>query len=757
MFSLPLLNAIFASLCHRPNRLEWDPMRIFKLSDRLALLAVVGVVTPALVLTGMIGFASQVDTRSRERQEQVLAHGFEMKREEIARVAVGQSVWDDAARHLSQLDMEWARFNVRDFFVHANNFEFAAVVGADNRFGYASHDGKESGPGIDTFAAATAPLVAKIRERESRLAPLDVRVASGEVLAQPVQESNLLRVNGALYAITATLVQPDQTPKLINGAAPITVIGDELNADFLKSLGDAYLVDGLRLAPPRIRSTNGRAHLDLRDAAGTPLLGLEWAPERPGQAMLAVALPLLLAGIALLIGLAAMFHLRARRAVDSLIASEKRASHLAYHDPLTGLPNRALVSERLALAIANARRSGRSFAVHCIDLDRFKDVNDTFGHHVGDELIRHVARALTDTCRGVDTVARLGGDEFVVIQEDCTAAKAAQLADRLVAVLALPVELSTGSIYTGGSIGITLVTQSTVRDAAECLREADLALYRAKDGGRGRYAFFESDMDAAVRHRRTMQNDLREAIRTSQLSMFYQPQVDGKNKVTGVEALMRWTHPTRGPVSPAVFIPLAEECGLIETLGWFAMRRAFEDSVRWPGIKIGVNVSAAQLRIRGFLDQVKLLVDETGIDTSRFEFEITEGLLLADSAETHAILKGIRDLGFQLALDDFGTGYSSLSYLKKYPITRIKIDRSFISTLGADDESEDVVAAIVRLARALKMAVVAEGVETVDQRTRLASAGCRDIQGYLASKPLPVEAVQGFIEGYAKTATPEAA
>jgi diguanylate cyclase (GGDEF)-like protein len=732
-------------------------MRFLKPSDRLALLAIVGVVTPALLLAGMVGFASQVDTRSRERQEKVLAHGFEMKREEIARVAVGQSVWDDAAKHLSKLDIEWARFNVRDFFVHANNFEFAAVVGPDNKFGYASHQGHEAGVDVDTFGSATAPLVAKIRERELQLAPIATRVASGDVLASPVQESNLLRVGGDLYAITATLVQPDQTPGLISGPAPITVVGDELNADFLKTLGAAYLVDGLRLAPPQIRSTNDRAHVDFKDAGGAQVLGLEWAPERPGQAMLAVALPMLLAGIALLIGLAIVFHLRARRAVEGLIASEKRASHLAYHDSLTGLPNRALVSERLALAIANARRSGRSFAVHCIDLDRFKEVNDTFGHHVGDELIRHVARALTDTCRGVDTVARLGGDEFVVIQEGCTAAKAAQLADRLVAVLALPVELSTGSIYTGGSIGITLVTQSTARDAAECLREADLALYRAKDGGRGRYCFFEADMDAAIRNRRSLQEDLREAIRGNQLTMFYQPQVDGRNRITGVEALMRWTHPTRGAVSPAVFIPAAEECGLIETLGWFAMRRAFEDSTRWPDIKIAINVSAAQLRIRGFLDQVSQLVAETGIDTKRFEFEITEGLLLADSAETHTVLKGIRDLGFQLALDDFGTGYSSLSYLKRYPITRIKIDRSFISNLGVDEESEDVVAAIVRLARALKMAVVAEGVETTEQRTRLASAGCRDIQGYLASKPLPVEMVQDFIDGFAKAGKSEAA
>jgi predicted signal transduction protein with EAL and GGDEF domain len=345
----------------------------------------------------------------------------------------------------------------------------------------------------------------------------------------------------------------------------------------------------------------------------------------------------------------------------------------------------------------------------------------------------------------------------VVIQADCTAEKAAQLADRFVTVLSLPADLSAGKVCASGSIGITLVTPLTARDAAECLRESDLALYRAKDSGRNRYCFFEAAMDAAIRNRRSMQEDLRQALQGEELTMVYQPLVDGKNHIIGVEALMRWTHPRYGPVSPGVFIPLAEECGLIETLGWFAMRRVFEDSERWPGIKIGVNISSAQLRARGFLDQLERLVGETGIDTLRFEFEITEGLLLAAPAEMDTVLPGIRNLGFQLALDNFGTGYSSLSCLRRYPITRIKIDRSLIANLGVEEGSEDLVAAIVRVARALNMAVVAEGVETSEQRRRLACAGCPELQGFIASKPLPAEMVQGFIEGCAKAARPVAA
>jgi sensor domain CHASE-containing protein len=318
-------------------------MRVLKPIKRLTLLAVVGVVIPGILLAGVVALASQADTRSRERQEHLLVHGFDMKREDVARVAVGYSVRDVSAKNLSELNIEWARLNVGGFLLQANKFEFAAVVRANNQVGYANHNGREKGADIDLLASATAPRVAKIRERERQLAPLAERVASGDGLASPVQESNLVRVGGDLYAIMATLVQPDETPDLISGPAPIVVVGEELNADFLKSLSDAYLIDGLRLAPPGSRPTADRALLDFTDASGRKIMAIEWAPERPGHAMLAVALPLMLAYIALLVGLAIMFQLRARRVVQSLIAREKSALHLAYHDPLTGMPNRALV------------------------------------------------------------------------------------------------------------------------------------------------------------------------------------------------------------------------------------------------------------------------------------------------------------------------------------------------------------------------------------------------------------------------------
>lgn len=717
----------------------------FRLRERTAILVIAGVVGPIVLLTGLIGFAAGIDDQARSREERIVEHGFATHLADDAHTAVGQSIWDESARHLQHLDLDWARFNVRDFFLQSSGFEYAGVVAPDDSVSYAAHDGKENADRDRVFDSAITPLVAKVRAREAELGPLADRVKSGDVLRHPVQEGNLVKVAGRTYALTATLVQPDATASLIAGRAPIMITGDEIDAAFLADMSDKFML-GQAQVVAQGADVSGPARATFSDADGRPVLTLAWAPQTPGRDLLGTALPLLLVVVCALGGATWFFQRRANRAVEQLVVSEKRASHLAYHDTLTGLANRALTADRLAMAVEQARREKTSFAVHCLDLDRFKDVNDTFGHHIGDELIRIVAQRLIAACRSADTVARLGGDEFAVIQTNTTPEKAAILAGRLVELMAEPADLSIGRVHFGCSIGISLTTSSEGRDPLDCMREADLALYRAKENGRNRFCFFEPDMDAAIRNRRSLQDDLRIAIERDELSMVYQPQVDGRNRVVGVEALMRWNHPTRGAVSPGVFIPLAEECGLIEQLGWFAMRRAFADGRRWPDLKVAVNVSATQLRIKGFMDEVERLAEEYAIDPRRYEIEITEGLLLADNQETHDVLKRIRDLGFSLALDDFGTGYSSLSYLKRFPITRIKIDRSFISNLGVDDEAGDVISAIVRLARALKMAVVAEGVETDEQRQLLTAAGCRDIQGYLASRPLAVDSVQSFIE-----------
>ncbi len=414
---------------------------------------------------------------------------------------------------------------------------------------------------------------------------------------------------------------------------------------------------------------------------------------------------------------------------------------MAVHDALTALPNRVLFTDRLSHALEQLRRRPGRVAVFCIDLDRFKEVNDTFGHHCGDDLLREAAKRLAGTVRTSDTLARLGGDEFAIVQAEATPVAAAALARRINMAMVAPFELSVGRLFIGCSIGVTLIDDADV-DPVESLRQADLALYKAKEAGRGQYSFFEPEMDAALRLRRAVESDLREALANGGLEMNYQSQVDVDDRPVGVEALVRWSHPTRGAVSPSYFVPIAEECGLIDILGAYTLRAAFTDSLQWPSeIKVAVNISAAQLRLHTFIPTVKRLLEETGASAKRFELEITESVFLGENPKVHANLNRLRELGFTLALDDFGTGYSSLSYLRRYPVDKIKIDRSFTAALGADRDADEVVGAIIRLARALNLSVVAEGVETADQRRRLAIAGCSDVQGFLFSRPMPAAAM----------------
>jgi diguanylate cyclase (GGDEF)-like protein len=384
-------------------------------------------------------------------------------------------------------------------------------------------------------------------------------------------------------------------------------------------------------------------------------------------------------------------------------------------------------------------------AILALDLDRFKDVNDTFGHQFGDELLREVAKRLSGICRATDTVARLGGDEFAIVQVQATGQSAAALSDRIVKALSQPFDLSVGRVFVGSSVGIALLDKPGA-DPIDGMRQADLALYRAKGAGGGQYAFFKQEMDAALRMRRAVEADLREALASGGLSMAYQTQVDGEGRVVAVEALARWDHPVRGKLAPEFFVGVAEECGLIEPLSIFTLRTAFVDARRWPnGVKVAINISPAHLRMRSFLHTIRELVAETGADPHRFELEITESLFLGDDTHVMATLAKLREMGFALALDDFGTGYSSLSYLRKYPVDKIKIDQSFVAGLGADADADAMVTAIIRLAGALNLNVVAEGVETEDQLRRLRAAGCPDIQGFLYSHPMRAAEVDHLV------------
>jgi diguanylate cyclase (GGDEF)-like protein/PAS domain S-box-containing protein len=427
--------------------------------------------------------------------------------------------------------------------------------------------------------------------------------------------------------------------------------------------------------------------------------------------------------------------------------AESQIVYMARHDPLTALPNRTVFREAMEQTLRRLKPD-EQLSVLCLDLDHFKDVNDTLGHPVGDELLKSVTQRIMQCVRETDLVARLGGDEFAIVHVAATPETSgiAQLASRLVDVLAAPYLLEGHQVVVGVSIGVS-VAPADSEDPDQLLKNADMAMYRAKGDGRGTYRFFEPGMDARAQARRILELELRTAVRAQEFDIHYQPIRDLRaDRITGVEALVRWKHPLRGIIAPAEFIPLAEATGLIVPIGDWVLRRACADACRWPeNLSIAVNLSPVQFRNRNLIATVKQALADSGLAPERLELEITESVLLQDGGATLERLHTLRKLGVRISMDDFGTGYSSLSYLRSFPFDKIKIDRSFIHELATREDSMAIVRAVTGLGKSLGIATTAEGVETTEQLEILRNEGCTEVQGYLFSPPIPLPQIERLL------------
>ena len=676
---------------------------------------------------------SLTNTEARHQQQRMIEASFSQSLNEHLRQLHSLSRWGPFEQHLAEGNSSrWLDENIGLWLYEMFGHQLILVLDQQNQIVRVWREGQP------VSAPENDPLI-------------------GEVLQSPLvndparhDNADYARVTNRAAALAVGNIQRDY-----NALPRFRLVSLKfLDDGYLAGLAERNQLQGLHFSDGTPQPGTGARYL-LIAQAGEAVDYLNWIPSRPGAQMLRTIGPS--TGLAVLaISLLCLYMVRRlwnssvnlSQSMLRLGASEAQAQHLAFHDVLTGMPNRALVEDRLTQALALATRHDQRVALLLIDLDRFKTINDTHGHHAGDELIIAVAQRLSRIVRASNTVGRIGGDEFIVVMPDVdNIGQVHSLAQRIIDELSEPFTLFGSDVWSGASIGLALAPKDGV-DRLELMRKADIALYEAKSGGRGTYRQFERAMDESVRTRQTIAADLRTALHTHQgLEVWYQPLMDiGGQQMVGIEALLRWHHPARGLIAPGEFIAIAEETGLIIPLGEWVLAEACVTQQRFPELLVAVNVSPVQFRSTGFVERVMAIVSQNGGDPKRLELEITEGVLIEDEREARAIIVELRDAGFRIALDDFGTGYSSLNYLSNFPVDKIKIDRSFTQSLGVAENSVAIVESVVKLGHAMGLMVTAEGVETPGQMSALADAGCNQLQGYLFSQAVPADQLAALMK-----------
>ncbi len=699
---------------------------------RLSVVVPIGVIVAVAivcVVVAVLSSARRADEVTLDSERQLFSRALATRGERVLREVEGVATSEGAIRRIRiEFDREWVQSHVaarlQSYFEH----DFVFVTDASDHFLYATLGRRSVDPNwLNSIQPEVKSVLDQVRRGSS-----DGDAAAAPRHPGPRRAVRLQAFLGQPAVLAAVAVA---TPDDLSADAPIVLSVKLIDDDVLAEIASGLELRNLRKVDDEAAAA-GDYVFPLADPQGRPIARFAWTPQQPGAEIVHSIVPFVavaLAGFALLAGLV-LRHMR--RTAETIAAGESRLRHLALHDPLCGLPNRIFFGERLEAMIEKVRQGGPTVAVFYIDLDHFKDVNDTLGHPVGDELIRSVTQRLSRTLRGDDLVARLGGDEFAVITSGgFDHATLQAIASRMIATLCAPYSIANQTIVIGASVGIAVIDES-VGGAPDVMRHADLALYRAKNEGRNRACIYDSAMDADLLKRKLLENELRTAIENDELRVAYQPIVNNSGEtVVGVEALCRWTHPVRGEITPAEFIPIAEHSGLIIALGEQVLRRACLDAKAWPGITVAVNVSPLQFRRTDFVDVVERILAETDFDPTRLELEVTESTLLGAVETAELAMFRLKALGVRLALDDFGTGYSSLLYLRRFPFDKLKIDSSFVRSIERAADAAAIVHAVVSLGRGLGMKVTAEGVETAEQQLFLRAAGVHSMQGYRFGRP----------------------
>jgi diguanylate cyclase (GGDEF)-like protein len=707
--------------------------------DRARLRLVVTIGVPAVVaivclVAAVLTSARRADEASLDRERQLIQQAIADRGTRILREVESVAATSDAKQAIRRDDdPQWVERRIgkwlEDFFDH----DVVLVVDGSDRLQYTRF--RASGDaGATELAKELAASFGFLRGR--RLPSDSLRLIAAPDAVKPGRSAVLIQhlPNGPAI-VAAVAVGSDSDLASGNPSAPIVASVKYIDDDMLREIGNRLQLPGLHAIGDAAPALDKEA-ATIADAKGQTIARFAWQPVRPSGQIAGYVLPfiaLAIAGLAVLLGLMVRHMRRSERAIA---AGETQLRHLALHDPVCGLPNRIYFGERLETVIDEVRHGGPSAAVFYIDLDHFKDVNDTLGHHIGDELILKVTQRLSRVMRGDDLVARLGGDEFAIITSCTSDSYTLQAtAGRIIAAICAPYAIKGHNIIIGASIGIAVIDRRA-GDAGDILRYADMALYRAKNEGRNRACIYDAAMDADLSQRKLLEGDLLEAIENEGLKAAYQPIVNASGEtMIAVEALARWTHPRAGIISPAEFIPVAEHSGLIIQLGEWMLRRACLDGGNWPGLTVAVNVSPLQFRRSDFVDVVERILKETDFDANRLELELTESTLLGNLETAEQSMLRLKAIGVRFALDDFGTGYSSLLYLRRFPFDKLKIDSSFVRSIETASDAAAIVHAIVSLGRGLGMKVTAEGVENAEQHLFLRAAGVHSMQGYRFGRP----------------------
>lgn len=704
-------------------------MRSIELASLLTVLAA------AVLMFGIVWWsASESDRATKDRLAQTVSYALSESIEKIPYDQESVAFWDDAVVNTRvAFNADWVDVNLGvwmyDYFQH----DRVTILDTGDQVLYAMADGKRVPTGDRRPNSVTVSLASELRESLARGAYDDF--AQGRTRIPRVVDVGIVEGRPAIVSVMPLL--PHSSEVVQDKGTEILIVSTRfLDRSFLTSLENAHLLQGVRYSHENaIR--NYEQSYSIRTRSGETLGYIVWSPKLPGSDILADVLPVLATGLGF-VAIAVYSLIRhLKRIYTELVTSEAQARHLACHDALTGLANRAFFNKSLEETLEPAQGTA---ALLFLDLDRFKQVNDLLGHATGDALIRELSTNLQKMVKPGDMVGRMGGDEFAILMRDVSGrAEVEALCRDIIASVSQPFEVLRGQTAVGISIGIALATPAERVERRELSRRADIALYEAKRGGGQRFRFFAPELNADAQRQRELEAELRLAIEEErEIDVVYQPIfASGTLEMRGAEALARWSHPQLGAVSPLVFVALAEECGLIDRLGDMILRRACDTAQALDLETITVNISPLQLLRPNFAGNVLATLARAGIAPTRLEIEVTERALLDGACAGQSGLKVLRTAGVRIALDDFGTGQSSLGSLLKLEVDRIKIDRCLVRALGEKAQSVSITEAMVRMAHAVGVAVTAEGVETTDQLALLTKIGVDDLQGHLLAPPMP--------------------